>query len=573
MPTSEPFLDTRFVKRAAIVNALVPAALLVWDAYRHQLGVNDVNFAIRTTGLIGLVLITLALVITPLRALTGWNRVIAIRRNLGVIGFLYLATHFLIFFLFDRQGSVTSTVAEIIKRKYLWFGTGALVLMAPLALTSTDAMVVRIGAKRWKLLQRTAYLVAVGAAIHYYMLVKSDVRQPLAFAAVISLLLGYRLVAHYVGLRAEVREARAKTARTPAAKSKKAFWSGELAIARIFDETHDVKTFRLVSPDGGPLPFTHVAGQYLNLALTIDGKRVNRSYTIASPAGRGAYCEISVKRVPDGYASHHLHDTWREGQRVKVSAPAGKFVFAGHEAGRIVLIAGGIGVTPTMAVLRSLTDRGWPGDIYLLFSVKIVRDIVFPDELAYLQTRFPNLHVRVVVSRDPETPWDGPRGQITREVIKNFVPDLRRGPVMLCGPAPMMTAMREILVSMGVPDAEVLQEAFVSPASGAAAVNGQPAAAASSELAVDGATGTIVFTKTGRTAELPAEQSVLEAAEASGVEIPFECRSGICGQCKTRLTSGRVAMDVQDALTAADRMRGLILACQAHAIGPIEVDA
>jgi ferredoxin len=137
----------------------------------------------------------------------------------------------------------------------------------------------------------------------------------------------------------------------------------------------------------------------------------------------------------------------------------------------------------------------------------------------------------------------------------------------------MMTAMREILVSMGVPDAEVLQEAFVSPASGAAAVNGQPAAAASSELAVDGATGTIVFTKTGRTAELPAEQSVLEAAEASGVEIPFECRSGICGQCKTRLTSGRVAMDVQDALTAADRMRGLILACQAHAIGPIEVDA
>jgi len=572
MRTSDAFLSTRFVKRVAIVNALVPGALLVWDAYRHQLGVNDVNFAIRTTGLIGLVLITLALVITPLRALTGWNRVIAIRRNLGVIGFLYLAMHFLIFFLLDRQGSVTSTLTEIIKRKYLWFGTGALVLMAPLALTSTDAMVVRLGAKRWKLLQRTAYLVAAAAAIHYYLLVKSDVRQPLAFAAIISLLLGYRLVAHYAGFRAEVREARAKAARAPAVKPKKTFWSGELAIARIFDETHDVKTFRLVSPDSGPLPFTHVAGQYLNLALTIDGKRVNRSYTIASSAGRGAYCEISVKRVPDGYASHHLHDTWREGQRVKVSAPAGKFVFAGHEAGRVVLIAGGIGITPMMAVLRNLTDRGWSGEIYLLFSVKVVRDIVFRDELAYLQSRFPNLRVRVVVSRDPDTPWDGPRGQITRDVIADFIPDLRRGPVMLCGPAPMMTAMRDILVGMGVPDAEVLQEAFVSP-SGTGTVNGQPAVLAAGEPVVDGAAGTIVFTRTGRTAEPAAEQSVLEAAEDAGVEIPFECRSGICGQCKTRLTSGRVAMDVQDALTAADRTHGLILACQAHAIGPIEIEA
>jgi ferredoxin len=96
---------------------------------------------------------------------------------------------------------------------------------------------------------------------------------------------------------------------------------------------------------------------------------------------------------------------------------------------------------------------------------------------------------------------------------------------------------------------------------------------AAGEPVVDGAAGTIVFTRTGRTAEPAAEQSVLEAAEDAGVEIPFECRSGICGQCKTRLTSGRVAMDVQDALTAADRTHGLILACQAHAIGPIEIEA
>ncbi|HEY6356836.1 MAG TPA: protein-methionine-sulfoxide reductase heme-binding subunit MsrQ, partial [Vicinamibacterales bacterium] len=194
MPTSEPFVDTPFAKRVVIVNCLVPAALLVWDAFRHQLGINEVNFAIRTTGLIGLILITLALLVTPLRTLTGWNRLISVRRNLGVIAFAYLSAHFLIFFWWDRQASLASTVNEIVMRRYLWFGTGALVLMIPLALTSTDAMVRRVGAKRWKALQRLAYVIALAAVVHYYLLVKSDTRQPLAFAAVIGALLLYRLV-------------------------------------------------------------------------------------------------------------------------------------------------------------------------------------------------------------------------------------------------------------------------------------------------------------------------------------------------------------------------------------------
>src|SRR5579871_2523302 len=217
MPTSEPFIDTPFAKRVVIANCLVPAVLLVWDAYRHQLGVNDVNFAIRTTGLIGLTLITLALLVTPLRAITGWQRLISVRRNLGVIAFAYLSAHFLIFFWWDRQHSVASTINEIVMRRYLWFGTGALVLMIPLALTSTDAMVLRLGARRWKALQRFAYVIAIAAVVHYYLLVKSDTRQPLAFAAVIAALLLYRVVAHYLHLRGEVRAARAKIANAAAA--------------------------------------------------------------------------------------------------------------------------------------------------------------------------------------------------------------------------------------------------------------------------------------------------------------------------------------------------------------------
>jgi ferredoxin-NADP reductase len=121
-----------------------------------------------------------------------------------------------------------------------------------------------------------------------------------------------------------------------------------------------VKTFRLVATDGGALSFEHAAGQYLNLALAIDGKRVNRSYTIASSPTQADYCEISVKRAPQGRASRHLHDVVRDGDRLQVSAPAGRFVFAHEKAERCVLIAGGVGITPLMATVRRLTDRCWP---------------------------------------------------------------------------------------------------------------------------------------------------------------------------------------------------------------------
>jgi ferredoxin-NADP reductase/DMSO/TMAO reductase YedYZ heme-binding membrane subunit len=575
-------IDTRFAKRLVMINGVVPIALLAWDAYHHQLGVNEVNFAIRTTGLIGLVCLVLSLLVTPLRRLTGWNTLIAIRRNLGVFAFVYLASHFAIFFVFDREASVASTLDEIALRVYLWFGAAALVLMIPLAVTSTDAMVSRFGARRWKRLHRLAYPIAIAGVVHYILLVKSDVRQPLVFAAVIGGLLVYRVVFHYADLRAELRAVTDKLARSRAlapAKRRK-FWSGELKVARIFDETPDVKTFRLVAPDGGPLPFDYVAGQYLNLALTIDGQRVNRSYTIASSPTRGDYCEISVKRAADGHASRHLHATLREGSVLKIGAPAGRFVFAPDQAARCVLIAGGVGITPMMSTVRSLTDRCWPGEIYLMFSVRALADIAFRAELDYLQARFPNLHVRVTLTGDPECAWDGARGQISRAMIESFVPGLTRGPILLCGPDRMMAAMRRLLVDeLGIPDGEVLQEAFVSPPALAPATGDAEASAAApveSGPGVgpgDGAIASVRFLRAGKSAEAPAELTVLEAAEDAGVTIPFECRSGICGQCKTHLISGAVTMDVQDALTPADRSKRLILACQARAVGDVVVDA
>ncbi len=575
MSSSDRVVDNTFARRLVIINALVPAVLLVWDAAHGSLGVNDINFAIKTTGLVGLILLVGSLLITPLRKLTGWQTLIAVRRNLGVIGLAYIAAHFLIFVWWDQDGSLRDTFSEIIDRPYLWFGFGALLLMIPLAVTSTDGMLSRLGAKHWKLLHRLAYPAIIAGVIHYLLLVKSDRRQPTVFAMVLGAALLYRMIAHYMDLRAQVRAAHAKieTLRTAARTgSTKKFWSGSLKIARIFDETHDVRTFRLVSPDGGSLPFQHVAGQYLNLQLMIGGKRVSRSYTIASSPTRSAYCEISVKQAANGYGSKHLHEAWKEGDLVKVSAPAGTFVFAGHESERVVLLAGGIGITPMMSVVRSLTDRGWRGDIYLVFSIRFVRDVVFRDELAYLKARFANLHVLITVSRDPDTAWDGARGNITQQLLEGFIPGFKTGPVLVCGPDAMMTAMRKLLVGMGIPDADVHQEAFSSPPAVEANASGGESPAHDEPTLAEGAVATIEFQKSGTVTET-AELTVLEAAEEAGVAIPFECRSGICGQCKTRLVSGKVSMENQDALTVADRGKGLILACQARPTRDCVIDA
>ena len=561
MSTSK-FLDTRFAKWLVIANAMVPAALLVWDAEHHDLGINEVNFAIKTTGLVGLTLLILSLVITPLRRLTKWNLLVAIRRNLGVIGFFYILTHFLIFFWWDREGSITSTVDEILDREYLWFGFGALVLMVPLAITSFDSMVSKLGAKWWKLLHRLTYVAIAAGAYHYWLQAKSDKRQPDAFGYVVIALIAYRIIAHEWNTHRELVTAHQKLAAAKkAGPKKKSFWSGNLKLARIFQETPDVKTFRFVNPEGGALPFEHIAGQYINLKLAIDGKRVNRSYTIASSPTRNAYVEISVKKAQNGYGSKHLHETWHEGQLISVSAPAGKFFFAGHEAQKVVLIAGGIGITPMMSVVRSLTDRGWTGQMYLAFSVRKKQDVVFAHELEDLQARHPNIHVLVTLTNDPEVEWSGARGQLTAEMLAAFIPDVTRGPVMMCGPDPMMNGVRKMLVGMGIPDAEITQEEFISTPPVRVAP-GQPDPA---EELPEGVTASLSFQKSGVTAEQPPELTVLEVAEEAGVTIPFECRSGICGQCKTRLISGKVKMDVQDALTPHDRSKGLILACQAHA--------
>jgi ferredoxin-NADP reductase len=361
-------------------------------------------------------------------------------------------------------------------------------------------------------------------------------------------------------------------------------WKGQLRVAAIFRETPQVMTFRLRDPKGGPIPFSFVPGQFLTYSAEIDGKLVRRSYTIASSAAQTAYVETTIKREDKGVFSDYMHEKVAVGDLIDVMGPSGAFTFSGKEADSVVLIGGGVGITPLMAAIRYLADIAWPGEIFLIYGARSTSEFIFRDELEHRQRRMPNLHVAATMARSAGTSWMGAEGPINREFLAQSVPDLTKRHIHLCGPPGMMQAMRTLLADLGVPAEQVKTEAF-GPALGAvpppgvtevASINGANAAAtavATGAPMIGPATASIRFSKSNKVAALPPDKSVLEIAESAGVPIDFSCRAGICGVCKTRLLEGKVTMEVEEALTADDKAQGVILACQAKSIGNLVVEA
>jgi sulfoxide reductase heme-binding subunit YedZ len=189
--------DIKFYKLILFVNALVPLALVGWDWRRGQLGANPLDFVTRTTGTLTLVFLALTLSVTPLRKWTGANWLVRLRRMLGLYAFVYGALHLLCYVWFDKSFDLASIVQDVARRRFILVGVLAFSSMVPLAVTSTDTMIKRLGGKRWQKLHRLTYLSAAAGVFHFYLLVKSDVRKPLAFAAVFALLLGYRAYVSY----------------------------------------------------------------------------------------------------------------------------------------------------------------------------------------------------------------------------------------------------------------------------------------------------------------------------------------------------------------------------------------
>ncbi len=432
---------------------------------------------------------------------------------------------------------------------------GAIALYATLVVFVTSYFRKSLSFRRWKTIHYANYLTAITFLFHSMLTNPTLSDKPIDFtdggkvfvlACVVVVTLAIIARAYFAG-----RMARQGVMTGQAVQALAEGWEGRLRVARKFVETGMVQTFRLMTEDGGPLPFRWKAGQYVTLALQTPNGPIRRAYTIASSPNQSRFLEITVKREATGGGSQYLHDEVQVGQVLSVKGPQGDFTFMGDEADGIVMIAGGVGITPMMSTLRHLTDSAWHHPVTLIYGIQTLADVIFRDELAAIARRHPNfrLHLLPTVIEDPD--WTGPRGYLTPGMILAMVPDIAHSRVHLCGPAPMMSAVLPMLDDLGVRKDAIFTEAFISlPDQGPGADEDV----------------TMTFARCGKTVMARRGEGIIRVAEANGIAMDYSCRNGECGSCRCKLLAGEVAMPDKTALTAKERKAGFILACVARPV-------
>lgn len=341
-----------------------------------------------------------------------------------------------------------------------------------------------------------------------------------------------------------------------------------LAVVAVERDCDHVTSFWLASANGTTLP-APVAGQYLPITVSVPGHGVlRRTYTISAYQDGRYRLSIKSERTPGrppGKVSNYVNGHWAVGSLVSAGSPRGHFVLDSSSSRLIVLLAGGIGITPLLAMLRDLAVREERRKVIFMIGMRHRRGYPLRSEVSDLMRRMPNLVVHVRYSEQFGDVSEGPAPESYGRVDEALLRDLVPAPdvdVYLCGPAPFMKAMDRALAALGVPDERVRFEAF-----GPATIDRRRNAGAAEP---SGTAPIVGFVRSGIRAPFhPRALSLLEFAEDLGLSPPFNCRSGNCGACATRKLSGSVLYaDAPAAVVARDE----VLICCALPDGPISLD-
>ncbi|MEO7189507.1 MAG: protein-methionine-sulfoxide reductase heme-binding subunit MsrQ [Vicinamibacterales bacterium] len=193
MEAVQSFLKSRWFYALVFLGCVLPAVSLGWDTWQGDLGVNPVETLLHRSGRDAIGLLFASLSVTPLKRLTGWNRLQRVRRTIGVWSFVYAFSHFLIYVVFNELGDVQAILEDVLKRKFIFAGMLALSILIALTTTSTNGMIRRLG-RRWQKLHRLVYVAAISATVHFVWGQKADISEPLIWAAGLTVLLGLRVV-------------------------------------------------------------------------------------------------------------------------------------------------------------------------------------------------------------------------------------------------------------------------------------------------------------------------------------------------------------------------------------------
>ncbi|MEM7357973.1 MAG: 2Fe-2S iron-sulfur cluster-binding protein [Pseudomonadota bacterium] len=362
-----------------------------------------------------------------------------------------------------------------------------------------------------------------------------------------------------------------------AEEKKQGAWAGtrKFRVDKIVPEAENICSFYLVPHDGKSIP-AYDPGQFLTFKLDVPGhdKPVVRCYSLSdTPLERGRY-RVTIKRLgpppkvpeaPAGVSSGYFHTVLAEGDMLDCKAPGGNFYLDMGEHTPIVLIGGGIGVTPMLSMLRSVALSGSKRETWLFYGVRHKDEVVQAAHLRELAEQYENIHVKLCFS-DPRAGEDEPgrdydyAQQVSVELMHSMLPSSNYD-YYICGPAPMMTAITGDLEDAGVPKAKIHYESF-----GPASVRPKPVAPAA-----DGVSHLINFAKSGRELNwTAADGPILDFAERNGIELDCGCRAGSCGSCAIAVRDGAVEYIEE---ISVEPEEGSCLACLAVPTQNLVIDA
>lgn len=341
-----------------------------------------------------------------------------------------------------------------------------------------------------------------------------------------------------------------------------------LVCRRVLDITHDVKSFHFASPDGRVFAFQ--PGQFITLDLVIDGRAIQRCYTVSSPPTRPHLISITVKRVPGGPVSNWLHDNVFAGTKLQVKAPLGGFTLRAPTAPKYLFLSAGSGITPVMSMTRTLFDLGSEADIFFLHSARTPADIIFRHELEAQARVMPNLRVMHICEDDHENErWMGLKGRLSTGILRTLVPDFQERVIFTCGPAPYMASVRNCLHELGYDMARYHEESFNFET----LVHDDPdLAAVPAEVDPGAPTYSVEFVRSGVSVNARPDQTLLDAAFEAGLRWPSSCTQGMCGTCKSTMLDGQVDMNHQGGIRPREIAQGKILLCCSKPLSDVRID-
>lgn len=332
----------------------------------------------------------------------------------------------------------------------------------------------------------------------------------------------------------------------------------KLIIKEVKRETKDAVSILFNVPEELKENYNFIAGQYLNLKLTLDGQEIRRAYSICSAPESGEL-RIAVKAVIDGAFSQFANTTLKAGDAIEVGKPEGKFTFepqADRQKNYAAFVAGS-GITPVMSILKSVLENEPKSSFVLVYGNKTLEETIFHQELHDLQLQYVSrLFVHYVFSQAKSD--NALFGRIDKAavnfVLKNKHKELEFDKFYLCGPEEMINIVSTVLKEHNVKDNAIKFELF---SSSIAENKIEKSLSGHSKI-------TIMVDDEETTFEMSQKQTVLDAALKQGIDAPYSCQGGICSSCLARVTSGTAEMTKNSILTDKEIASGLILTCQAH---------